>query len=435
MDAPFIKSPPGLRYRAFLRIYAAALWLLEPLAWRYFSRRAKGDPAYLEQPEERRGEGAPFDADIWVHAVSLGEFTSAEPLIRLALADGQRVVITHATPAGRRASERALAAEIASGQVAIRYMPIDRPKYWRRFHRAYSPRAGLVMEVEFWPVMLEEARRAGCALCLANSQVPSKSFPRAARLSRLAGHPVTQAAGVFAKSEHIATRFRALGANPVIAMGETRFDIPPPARLIEAGQNVGPGRPVLTLASVVAGEEELYIRAIAELLAGPENPLVIWVPRAPEKFEAHAEYLAAKGFRVLRRTEAFDDDLRPVADLSNTQILVGNSLGEMFFYLAPADAVIVGGGFIEKGAHNVIEPLSLGKPVITGPHVWTIEYPAVEAEAAGVLSVVREEKNLVAAIREAMGGGADRAEAFHAANQGASARIYAAILPLLEASQ
>ena len=124
------------------------------------------------------------------------------------------------------------------------------------------------MEVEFWPVMLEEARRAGCALCLANSQVPSKSFPRAARLSRLAGHPVTQAAGVFAKSEHIATRFRALGANPVIAMGETRFDIPPPARLIKAGQNVGPGRPVLTLASVVAGEEELYTRAIAELLAG-----------------------------------------------------------------------------------------------------------------------------------------------------------------------
>ena len=83
----------------------------------------------------------------------------------------------------------------------------------------------------------------------------------------------------------------------------------------------------------------------------------------------------------------------------------------------------------------VIEPLSLGKPVITGPHVWTIEYPAVEAEAAGVLSVVRDEKNLVAAIRQAMGGGADRAEAFHAANQGASARIYAAIRPLLEASQ
>lgn len=422
-----------MRYRVFLVLYAAALWALEPLVWRYLAKRAKGDPAYLEHPEERRGAGAAFDADLWVHAVSLGEFTSAEPLIRLALADGRRVVVTHATPAGRRASERALGAEIAAGQVTVRYMPIDRPKYWRRFHAAHAPKVGLVMEVEFWPVMLEEARRAGCALCLANSQVPSKSFPRAARLSRLAGHPVAQVAGVFAKSEHIALRFRALGANPVIAMGETRFDIPPPAQLIKAGRAIGQGRPVLTLASVVAGEEELYLRAIRDLLAGPDEPLIIWVPRAPEKFEAHAEWLAAEGFRVLRRTEAFDDDLRPAADLADAQILVGNSLGEMFFYLAPADAVIVGGGFIEKGAHNVIEPLSLGKPVITGPHVWTIEYPAVEAEAAGVLSVVRDERKLVQTIRDAMQGGSDRAEAFHAANKGASARIYEVIRPLLEA--
>jgi 3-deoxy-D-manno-octulosonic-acid transferase len=263
--------------------------------------------------------------------------------------------------------------------------------------------------------------------------VPSKSFPRAARLSRLVGHPVAQAAAVFAKSEHIAQRFKALGAEPVFATGETRFDIPPPAQLIEAGRAIGQGRPVLTLASVVAGEEEVYLRAIREVLEGPDAPLVVWVPRAPEKFEAHAERLAAEGFRVLRRTDAFDDDLRPTADLAEAQILVGNSLGEMFFYLAPADAVIVGGGFIEKGAHNVIEPLSLGKPVITGPHVWTIEYPAVEAEAADVLTVVRQERDLVPAIRDAMQGGASRAEAFHAANQGASARIYAAIRPLLEA--
>lgn len=431
MDQPFVKPPPRLRYRVALALYAAALAGAEPLAWRYFRKRAKADPDYLAHAGERRGEGVPFETDLWVHAVSLGEFTSAAPLIRAARRAGFRVLITHATPAGRRGSEAAFGDDPGT---AIRTMPIDRPKYWRRFFALYRPKAALVMEVEFWPVMIEEARRAGCALCLANSQVPSKSFPRARRVARLFGHPVAQAAAVFAKSEPIAERFRALGAGPVRAMGETRFDIPAPTRLVDAGQRLKGQRKVVTLASVVAGEEEIYLALIRKLLADPDPPLVIWVPRAPERFEDHARLIEDAGFTLARRSDALAADLTPVLDLSQTQILLGNSLGEMFFYLAPADVVIVGGGFTEKGAHNVIEPLSLGKPVITGPETWTIEFPAVEAEAAGVLSVVPSPDALPEAVTASMGQ-AGAAEAFHATHQGASTRILDAIRPILEASR
>ena len=59
-------------------------------------------------------------------------------------------------------------------------------------------------------------------------------------------------------------------------------------------------------------------------------------------------------------------------------------MGEMFFYLGLCDRAIVGGGFVSKGAHNIIEPLALRKPVIVGPHTWTITYPVVEAMAAGL---------------------------------------------------
>ncbi len=432
MDRPTLKPAAGVRYRTFLAVYALVLRLGEPLIWRYFRRRAKADPAYMTHAEERRGQGVAFAADLWVHAVSLGEFTSAEPLIRQALARGWRVVTTHATPAGRAAAEAAFGAEAS---VAIRYMPIDRPLYWRRFFDRHTPKAGLIMEVEFWPVMFEEARKAGCALCLANSQVPSKSFPRARRMAALAGHPVARAAAVFAKSEPIAERFRALGADPVLSLGETRFDIPAPARLVDAGQALSGSRKVLTLASVVAGEEETYLALLRELLADENPPMVIWVPRAPERFEDHARLLTEAGFSVTRRTDAFDPDLSPLQDLAETQILLGNSLREMFFYLSPADAVIVGGGFTEKGAHNVIEPLSLGKPVITGPHIWTIEYPAVEAAAANVLTIVEDKTRLATAVREAMDAGGPAAEAFHAANTGASSRIFDAIAPVMEGAQ
>ncbi|MGR3512913.1 MAG: 3-deoxy-D-manno-octulosonic acid transferase [Paracoccaceae bacterium] len=429
MSAPRLKPPPSLRYRLALGLYAGALALAEPLAWRYFRKRAVADPGYMEHPDERRGMGVSFETDLWVHAVSLGEFTSAAPIIRAALAAGHRVLITHATPAGRRASTAAFGEHPGC---AIRYMPLDRPRYWRRFFALHRPKAGLVMEVEFWPVMIEEARRAGCVLCLANSQVPSKSFSRARRLARLFDHPVARVAATFAKSEPIADRFRALGADPVTVMGETRFDIPPPAPLIKAGAHLTGSRKIVTFASVVAGEEQVYLATVKALLADPNPPLVLWVPRAPERFDDHAQLLQDAGFRVARRSDAFDVNLTQVQDLTETQILVGNSLGEMFFYLAPADAVVVGGGFLEKGAHNVIEPLSLGKPVLTGPHIWTIEFPAVEAAAAGVLTIVDRAEDLADAVRNAMGDSA-KAQAFHASHQGASARILQAIQPVLEA--
>ncbi len=428
MAVPTLKPAPNWRYRAFLAAYSGLLAVGEPLVWRYFRRRAKADPAYMETPEERRGEGAPFVCDLWVHAVSLGEFTSAAPLIRIALDAGHRVLTTHATPAGRNAARAAFGDHPA---FAARYMPIDRPRYWRAFFATAQPKAGLVMEVEFWPAMIEEARRAGCVLCLANSQVPSKTFPRARRLAALAGHPVAHAAAVFAKSEPIADRFRQLGASPVLALGETRFDIPAPEHLLTAGQALKGNRNILTLASVVAGEEGIYLDLVTRLMDTPNPPLVIWVPRAPERFEDHARLLEDAGLSVLRRTDAFDDGLTPKQDLADTQVLLGNSMREMFFYLAPADAVIVGGGFTEKGAHNVIEPLSLGKPVITGPYTWTIEYPAVEAEAAGVLTVVSTPKSLFDAVTTAFRDGAAASE-FHRQNTGASQRIFEAIRPALE---
>ena len=132
------------------------------------------------------------------------------------------------------------------------------------------------------------------------------------------------------------------------------------------------------------------------------------------------------------RSKEISPDLTGLPDLGDVDVLLGDSFGEMFFYLAAADAVIVGGGFVEKGAHNVIEPLALGKPVITGPHVWTIEYPGVEAREAGVLTVCDTADALPDEIAAALRGGGEAARAFHAENAGASQRMVEAILPLLE---
>lgn len=426
-------GPPELRYRLFLLLYRAVLWLGEPLVWRYFRRRARGDAGYGLHLEERRGAGGAFAADLWVHAVSLGEMTSAEPLVRMALAAGHRVVTTHATPAGRGRAERVFAGEIAAGRMAVRYAPIDRAPYWAAFFATCRPKAGLVMEMEFWPAMLEAARTANVPLILANSQVPLRSLARAGRQARFFGHPAKRAAAVFAKSKMMAARFRSLGVTRVAVMGETRFDMPLPEAQLAAGRDLRArvGRKVLCLASVVAGEEEIYLSALQILKAEGDPPFVIWVPRAPELFDASFERLREAGLAVARRSEAFGEGLEPSEGIE-AEVLLGDSMGEMAFYIAAADAVLVGGGFTPKGTHNIIEPLAQGKPVITGPDTRTIEFPAIEARAAGVLNQCDRADDLAPAIRAALSGPSPEAETFHASHAGASARIFAAIRPLLD---
>ncbi len=430
-----LAAPAGIRYRVFLFSYACAFSALESLVWRYFRRRARGDARYGLHLYERIGEGTRFLTDVWLHAVSLGEVTAAEPLIRILLRDGHRVLTTHATPAGRSRAEQSFADEISSGQMYVRYAPIDRPGYWRKFFAAHEPKVGLVVEMEFWPWMIEAARKAGVPLALINSQVPASTWTKARRLKVLFGHPVARATTVFAKSETQADRFRTLGAFDVRIAGETRFDMEPPEPQVRAGRALRKSlgkRSVLTIASVMEREEEVYLHTLAELFADPEPPFVIWVPRAPERFRALGERLRATGCKTILRSQDFDRELNPHTDLGHAQILVGDSLGEMNFYLAPADVVIVAGGFGSRGAHNVIEPLALGKPVITGPNVGTIEFPAIEAEDAGFLKVCKGPEELSDAVRQAVARGASEdVTSFHADHKGASQRIYKAIQPLL----
>jgi 3-deoxy-D-manno-octulosonic-acid transferase len=99
----------------------------------------------------------------------------------------------------------------------------------------------------------------------------------------------------------------------------------------------------------------------------------------------------------------------------------------MYFYLAMADKVIVGGGFTPFGAHNVIEPLAMKKPVIVGPDIHTIEYPAVEAIAAGVCTHVQSTAELINAIGADPQADPDQIEAFFTEHTGAVQKTLAAI--------
>jgi 3-deoxy-D-manno-octulosonic-acid transferase len=425
-------------FSVFMVVYRL-LWIpLLPVIVIYLWYRGRGDPDYFRHLPERFGvykAALPKNA-LWIHVVSLGETRSATGLIRLALARGDRIVLTHFTPAGRRESARLFGAEIASGQLAAVWVPFDMSWCYRRFFRACTPLIGLTFEIEIWPAMIASARRANVPLYMCNAQYPSRSLARDSRGLRLRQRLIPGFAGAFVKSQAQADRFARVGLRNITVTGELRFDQPVPDPQVVAAlrfrELVGGGRDIVTIASGVEGEEVLFADMMVRLKkreteTGSAAPLFVYVPRAPERFGVIAEDLRAAGLSVLRRSEALDADLRPRGQIEPPDVFLGDSLGEMFFYLAMGDRVIVGGGFTPRGAHNVIEPLMTNKTVLTGPYVWTIEFPFVEAEAAGVATSLPDADALLAELAKPPPDASAAISAFLSEHRGASVRTLAGV--------
>ena len=386
----------SLKLRLFMAGWSLLWTLLLPLVLGYLWYRGQKDVLYRQKLGERFGRFRKnsLAGSVWIHAVSLGEVRSAVPLVRELLARGERIVVTHFTPAGRRETERVFGTDIAEGRLASVWVPFEINWAYRGFFRTFQPSFGLVMEIEIWPCMVTASRRAGIPLFMCNAQYPTKSMTRDARGFGLRREIMRQFAGAFVKSRMHAERFAQAGVSVSGVTGELRFDQPVPGAFPKAGVAArewlgATNRPVIVCASVVKGEDAIYLDVIRELqIRLSPKPLIVYVPRSPERFDETEVFLRNAGLCVLRRSRVFPDGLDPAAwpapPADTPDILLGDSLGEMYFYLAIGDRAIVGGGFTPYGAHNIIEPLALGKAVVTGPEIGTIEYPFLEAEASGI---------------------------------------------------
>lgn len=423
-----------MRLWLFLRLWSALWHLGLPLVLAYLWWRGRKDALYARHLGERFGRyGKGLPGAVWIHAVSLGEMRSAVPLVRALLDQGDRVVTTHFTPAGRREAARVFGTDIAQGRMRVVWVPFETSLAYAGFFRAFRPVAGLVMEIEIWPRMIFAARRAGVPLFMCNAQYPTKS------MARDESFPLRHAlmrgfAGAFVKSDLQAERFASVGVANVEVTGELRFDQPIPPAQLAAAAVVRPWlageRAVVTFASVVEGEDAIYLDAIeAALKAGGARPFFVYVPRKPERFDEVAAMIAARGLKALRRSEILDAALVPLGAPVAADILLGDSLGEMYFYIAMSGGVVTGGGFTPKGAHNIIEPLALKCPVIVGPEVHTIEYPATEAIEAGVCLRVETPEGLRRALGPDGWAGptAEEIEDFFAEHAGATARTIEAL--------
>ncbi len=359
------------------RAYTALLWLLLPYALLHLWWRARRQPQYLEHVAERFGRYTVRSSKpvIWLHTVSVGETRAAASLV-LALRTAypnHQILLTHTTPTGRAASE-----QLYGDSVLRVYLPYDYPFAVQHFLRHFQPSIGVLLETEVWFNLIHACHMAQVPLLLLNARLSQKSAAGYARFPRLTHDGLHELALIAAQTEDDAQRLASLCGRAVPTMGNLKFDIVPPRPMLELGNTLrarfGTRRKVLLAASTREGEEALLLDALRQTDA--TGLLTIIVPRHPQRFDEVAALILQRGFRMQRRSE----DSAIAAD---TEVVLGDSMGEMFAYYAACDVAFIGGSLLPFGAQNLIEAAACGKPVLIGPSTYNFAQAAQLAIACG----------------------------------------------------
>jgi 3-deoxy-D-manno-octulosonic-acid transferase len=425
-----------LLYSTLLRL-ALPLWLAR-LWW-----RGAREPGYRQHFGERLGFGLrQTPGALWVHAVSLGEARAAAPLIA-ALRErmpGVPLLLTHGTATGREAG-RAL---LQPGDRQA-WLPIDTPGAVRRFLDRQRPALGVLMETEVWPEIQAQAARVGVPMVLANARLSERSLAKGSRLSRLMRPALAAMRCVLAQTQADAQRLRALGAEDVRVMGNLKFDLVPREDLLAQGQQwrEALGRPVVLAAVTREGEEQALLQAWAAASWTGDRPLLLIVPRHPQRFDEVAGLVTATGFSLWRRSALAAAPPGEGASIGGplpTQALaadvwLGDSLGEMALYYGLADAALLGGSFEPLGGQNLIEALACGCPMVVGPHTFNFADATERALSAGAAQRVGDLPEALACLqqwlapeqRQALAHRAAAGQAFAAAHRGAAQRMAQAV--------
>ncbi len=362
------------------RIYYSLIgYLLLPAMLLRLLFKGLKTPAYSQRIGQRLGFIKTITQPvIWVHCVSVGEFKAAIVLIDALIKayPNHKIFISSTTPTGSKA-----VTEHYQEQVLHAYFPFDINFIVQRYIKRVQPDLCLLLETEIWPNLIHTLHKNKIPTLLVNARLSQQSLKKYQRFQQLSAQTLNKLSLIAAQNQNSAQRFIELGVDQdkVLPAGNIKFDqtTTPDVALVEQLKKLTGKRKVVVFASTHKGEEEKILNAY---LQNPVEALMLIIPRHPERFNEVFDLAKKNKLTVAKRS-----DNKPCKDC---QILIGDSMGEMMAYFAIADVVFMGGSLVKTGGHNMLEPATLSKPILFGPHVFNFsEISTALLEQQGAIQV------------------------------------------------
>lgn len=449
-------------------LYSLIYILLLPfILLRMLYRGLRHNVGYRQRWGERFGyyPGENLQADILIHAVSLGETIAAITLIKALLADPKsrmmRILLTTTTITGSQKAQG-----FKHDQVSHVYLPYDIPVCVKRFLSAIKPKVIVMMETELWPNLFYVANKKNIPVLIVNARLSEKSARGYAKVRFFMKSVLSHVTFVAAQSLADAERFIQLGLanNKTRVTGNLKFDLNIDREAMmdtceKLNTRMSQYQHIWIAASTHPGEEEFVLAAHRKILKICPNTLLILVPRHPER-AGHVEVLCQSNkFTVMvhssnsgntrcntsDHTSAFtpdpisdndsakkgDDKTNPhqkVSDVMNTDIYLVDTVGELLPFFSISDCAFVGGSLVPIGGHNILEPIALDTPTVTGPYTCNFTEIVNTALGQGAVIMINNEDELAKQVCAVMNDNALRTDLVEAGqkllenNKGATVR-------------
>src|SRR5476649_793560 len=415
--------------------YNIIIYLIQPLIWIRLLLRSRKSPAYRKRWAERYGfcKGKVVPGGIMLHSVSVGETLAAIPLVR-ALRHrypSLPITVTTMTPTGSERVQSAFGKDVHHV-----YLPYDLTGSVNRFLDEVSPKLVIIMETELWPNLIRALHSRQIPLVIANARLSERSAKGYKKLGDFIRSILQKITLIAAQNEEDGTRFLSLGLkrNQLAVTGSLKFDISVTPKLaaqaIALRSQWASRRQVWIATSTHDGEETQLLAAHKELLRTYPNLLLILVPRHPERFAVARELTQKAGMTFTQRSTG-------EVPSASTQVVIGDTMGELMLLYGIADLAFVGGSLVERGGHNPLEAAAHAIPVLMGPN--TINFKDIcskLAEAGGLITVtnvaslVKEVSTLLTDEDYRLYYGRHAVEVLHQ-NQGALQRLLHLLEPYL----
>ncbi|MGQ0286421.1 lipid IV(A) 3-deoxy-D-manno-octulosonic acid transferase [Pasteurellaceae bacterium 22721_9_1] len=419
--------------------YTLAMYALQPFILLFMLGRSIKSPNYRKRLNERYGlfyatQQKTKPNGIIVHAASVGEVIAATPLVRRIQAEypNLAITVTTVTPTG---SDRVKSA--FGDSVAHFYLPYDLPDALKRFLAFIQPKACIVIETEIWPNLIRQLNLRNAPFIIANARLSARSARRYGWVKQYLTNVLNEIRLIAPQDDISGQRYLDLGYKGQLTLtGNIKYDLVITdelrQKITEFKQEWIGSRPVWIAASTHEGEEKIILETHRTLLNKYPDLLLILAPRHPERFNQVAGFIEKEKLTYCRRSQN-------LKDCAQSQVLLGDSMGELMLMYGVSDIAFVGGSLVKHGGHNPLEPLAFKLPVISGQH--TFNFPEVFHKLLMVNAVleVNSDSNSLADAVECFLSSPSLCERFGQAgyevlieNRGALQRLLVLLTPYLE---
>lgn len=336
------------RYKLLLLIFFIPLALytlwqsLRAFELRYFLQRLA---IFFAGPINKNG--------IWIHAASVGEVNAVIPLILKIQQENPELPITLTSNTVTSAS---IAKKQLPDNIQHYYFPLDYRWAIKRIINKIKPKTIFIVETEFWPNLYTQAHQKNIPLIIINGRISEKTLYAKNWLKNIYAEILALVTKVFTRSETDQSRFITLGldSNKTEVLGNIKFS----AETQQHIEAINLTRSYVLAASTREDEEQLIVDAWTK--SKHDNNLLVIVPRHPQRLSEILAQLKSFNLEISIRSKN-----EPVT--SSTDIYIADTIGELKQFIAGSEFVLMGGSFVQKGGHNILEVAQLGKAVIFGP--------------------------------------------------------------------